>query len=329
MNFWQQLTKPFFVLAPMDDVTDVVFRQAVADVAAPEVFFTEFVSVSGLTSEAGREATMLRLRQSASSSRPLVAQIWGNCPEQFAQAASMIQPLGFAGIDINMGCPAKDVVKSGSGGGLIGDTVRSAEIIAATKAGAGDLPISIKTRLGRHQIITEEWVGWLLNQRLAAITIHGRTVKEMSKVEAHWDEIKRVVQLRNQLAPHTVIIGNGDIANRETGLQQALATGVDGIMIGRGIFQSIDAFSTNPPLSVSPQRQINLLAHHLDLYEQWGSTKSFQTLKKFFKVYIHSWPQAHELRKRLMDSQNTQQVREIIKLYTADSAILPPPAKLS
>jgi tRNA-dihydrouridine synthase len=315
MNFWQQLPKPFFVLAPMDDVTDVVFRQVVAQAAAPDVLFTEFVSTDGLQS-AGRTATLERLRIEPAPHRPLVAQIWGDNPEHFYQSAQDITAMGFAGIDLNLGCPEKGKVARGCCGGMIGHTTQVAEILAAIREGAPELPLSVKTRLGLGKIITEEWAGFLLGQNLAALTIHGRTVREMSRVPARWGEIAKVAALRDQLAPQTVIIGNGDAENRAHGLQLAADTGVDGIMIGRGIFHDIFAFSAQSTLP-EPQQLLQLLLSHLDLYEQWGSTKSFHTLKKFFKIYVNGWPGAAELRSQLMNATTVSEVRKVIHTVTA------------
>jgi tRNA-dihydrouridine synthase len=309
-SFWQQLPKGFTVLAPMDDVTDVIFRQLVADVAAPEVLFTEFVSTDGLQS-AGRERTMERLRVEPDLSRPLVVQIWGSDPEKYRQTAQDVAQMGFAGIDINLGCPEKGIVARGCCGGLIGQNDRVADIIAATKEGAPNLPVSVKTRIGLRTIITEEWASFLLQQDITALTMHGRTVKEMSKVPAHWDEIAKVVQLRDQLAVKTVIIGNGDVRDRAHGDQLVAETGVDGIMIGRGIFHDIFAFAQNPHRP-TPQERITVLRRHLDLYEQWGSTKPFHVLKKFFKVYVAEWPGAAELRAQLMDATSVDEIRTVL-----------------
>ncbi len=313
MNFWQQLKLPFFVLAPMDDVTDVVFRQLIAEIAPPDVFVTEFVSVDGLQSP-GREATMERLRIAPGQPNNLIVQIWGNDPELYFKTAQDVAGMGFAGIDINLGCPERGIVARGCCGGLIGNNDRVAEIIAATRAGAPKLPLSVKTRLGIGSIITEEWATFLLGQNLAALTIHGRTVREMSKVAAHWDEITKVVKLKNQIAPNTVIIGNGDITSREHGLALASETGVDGLMIGRGIFHDPYIFDTTE-VEHEPAARLEILLRHLELYEQWGSSKSFQTLKKFFKIYVNSWPGAAELRAELMESETPAQVRTILANY--------------
>jgi tRNA-dihydrouridine synthase len=310
MNFWQRLPKPFFVLAPMDDVTDVVFRQIVEAAAPPDVYFTEFVSVDGLQSP-GRESTMERLRIEPDLKRPLVAQIWGNDPEKYLKSAQDVAQMGFAGIDINLGCPEKGIVARICCGGLIGHNDRVADIIAATKAGAPNLPVSVKTRLGINQIITEEWAGFLLTQDLAALTIHGRTVREMSKVPAHWDEIAKVVQLRDAAGADTIIIGNGDITDRADGLRLASETGVDGLMIGRGIFHNLFTFESKLT-ERTPEERLAILSRHVDLYEEWGSTKSYQTLKKFFKIYVSGWPGAAELRARLMDTHTPAETRAVL-----------------
>jgi tRNA-dihydrouridine synthase len=309
-NFWSSLPKPCFILAPMDDVTDIVFRDVVESVAAPDVFFTEFTSTDGLASP-GRERVMEKLARNPESRYPLVTQLWGNKPELYEKAAREVAQMGFAGIDINMGCPERGIVARGCCGGLIGCNHEAAEIIKATKAGAGELPVSVKTRIGLDKIITEAWFSFLLQQDLAAITVHGRTVREMSRVPAHWDEIAKVVTLRNELAPNTLIIGNGDVANRADGLRRVGESGVDGVMIGRGIFHDIFAFDSEPSVH-SSEEMITILLDHLNRYEADGQRRSFQTLKKFFKLYINGWYGAAELRARLMETSTPAEVRDIL-----------------
>jgi tRNA-dihydrouridine synthase len=310
MSFWQQLKQPFFVLAPMDDVTDVVFRQVVGQAAAPEVYMTEFVATDGLQSP-GRERTLERLRIEPNLQQPLVAQIWGKNPENYRKSARDIAQMGFAGIDINLGCPEKGIVARGCCGGLIGNNELVAEIIQATREGAPDLAISVKTRIGLTKAITEEWAGFLLTQKLDALTMHGRTVKEMSKVPAQWNEIAKVVALRDKLGVETVIIGNGDVRDRAHGLELAAQTGVDGIMIGRGVFHDLFAFDHDPRVH-TPAEMLEILLHHVALYEEWGSNKPFQILKKFFKIYVNGWAGAAELRVHLMESSTPDEVRAIV-----------------
>ena len=294
----------------MDDVTDVVFRQVVAKAAAPDVMMTEFVATDGLQS-AGRERTMERLRIEPKLGQPLVAQIWGKNPENYRKSAQDIAAMGFSGIDINLGCPEKGIVARGCCGGLIGNNGLVAEIIRAVHEGAPDLAISVKTRIGLTKVITEEWAGFLLTQNLDALTVHGRTVKEMSKVPAQWDEIAKVVALRDVLGATTVIIGNGDVRDRAHGLELARVTGVDGIMIGRGVFHDLFAFD-HEPRQHSPAEMLQVLLNHVVLYEEWGSNKPFQILKKFFKIYVNGWAGAAELRAKLMEAATPDEVRAIV-----------------
>lgn len=325
-NIWQQLAKPIFVLAPMEDVTDSVFRQIVADCGKPDLFMTEFTSADGLCSP-GKDKVGLRL-QYTEKEKPLIAQIWGAKPENFYTAAKMLTEMGFAGIDINMGCPVKKIVKHGGCSALIAFPQLAKEVIQATKGGAGDLPVSVKTRIGTKTIVTEEWIGFLLEQGLAALTIHARTVKEMSLVPAHWDEIGKAVQVRNQMKVETLIIGNGDVKSREEALEKVERFGVDGVMIGRGIFENPWLFSgTSLPadaialqaghqaLGTSKER-LELLLRHAKLFEEtWGRTKNFAILRRFFKIYVKDFEGASELRAQLMETHCYDDVETLVRPY--------------
>jgi tRNA-dihydrouridine synthase len=317
-SFWNNLPRPFFILAPMDDGTDTVFREVVAGVAAPDVAMTEFASTDGFVHPQGRESVERRLKVNeteVAQGVPLIAQIWGATPDHYYQTAKELSQRGdFVGIDINMGCPEKGIVKRGCCGGLIKEEnwENVSKIIQATKAGAGELPVSVKTRIGVNRIVTEEWASHLLEQDVAALTIHGRTVREMSKVPAHWEEIAKVVKLRDELAPGTRVIGNGDVRDRAHGLELIAQTGVDGIMIGRGIFQNIEAFADNQTIT-EPGDRVTLLLDHLALYERtWGSAKSFDPMKKFAKLYINGFPGAADLRARIMETKSADAARAVI-----------------
>ncbi|GHU07091.1 putative tRNA-dihydrouridine synthase 2 [Alphaproteobacteria bacterium] len=320
MNFWNSLPKPFFVLAPMEDVTDVVFRQVVARAARPDVFFTEFMNVSGFCHPDGRESVARRL-QTSPTDTPIVAQIWGSKPEKFSLTARELARIGFAGIDINMGCPDKSVVKSGGGSALIASSELAVEIIKAVQ-NSTDLPVSVKTRLGYSKV--DEWRDWLkilLEQDLDALTVHLRTRKEMSKVPAHYELIPGIIKLRDGIAPKTKLIINGDIANRSAGA--ALIEkypGIDGIMIGRGVFANPYCFEKTP-IKHSREDLMDLLKHHLDLFDKNTITyfqKSgtvpikYKPLKKFFKIYINNFPGASDLRARLMATKTAAEAREIL-----------------
>lgn len=315
-NLWVKLKKneePFFALAPMEEVTDTVFRQIVSACAPPDVFFTEFTSTDGLMSK-GRQAVIRRL-QFTPKETPIAAQVWGRNPVNYYNSAKLLSEMGFSGIDINMGCPVKKIVKNGACAALIKTPTLAKEIINATREGAGHVPISVKTRIGFNSIQTQEWIGFLLEQKLGALIVHGRTAKEMSKVPCHWDEIGNVVQLRDEISPDTVIIGNGDIKDRSHGMELANKYRVDGLMIGRGIFQNIFAFSKSKHINdLSPQEKINLYKRHVELYrDTWNGERNFAVLKKFSKVYINEFDGASELRSQLMQVNDLDGLLEVMK----------------
>lgn len=297
----------------MEAVTDVVFRHVIAEAGKPDVFFTEFTNTNSWCSPRGKHSTKGRLTFTPDE-QPIVAHIWGNVPEYYAEMSRGMAELGFSGIDINMGCPAPNVAPKGSGSGLINTPENAAAIIAAAKEGG--LPVSVKTRLGYTRV--DEWEGWLthlLQQDIANLTIHLRTRKEMSKVPAHYELIDDIVALRDRIAPHTLLTINGDIRDREHGLQLiADHPGVNGIMIGRGVFHNPFAFA----LEARPHTReelVALLERQLDLFDQYESDmrKPFETLKRFFKIYIRDFDGASELRDALMHTKNTDQVRELLR----------------
>jgi tRNA-dihydrouridine synthase len=312
-NFWQDLPKPFFVLAPMEAVTDVVFRHVVEAAGGPDVYFTEFTNAASYFSEKGRASTRGRLAFTEDE-QPMVAQIWGNNPEYFEFMAKGLAEQGFAGIDINMGCPAKDVVKTGAGSGLIRTPDIAAALIAAAKKSG--LPISVKTRLGDVQ--TEEWMAWLthiLKQDVVNLTIHLRTRKEMSKVPAHYEMIHDIKKLRDEIAPQTLLTINGDVRDREHGLELVKEYGVDGVMIGRGIFTDPYAFQKEKR-EHSKEELLGLLSMQLDLFDKYSEElepRKFDPLKRFFKIYVRNFEGASELRDKLMHTKSTSEVRELLK----------------
>ena len=313
MNIWQKLAKksPFFVLAPMDDVTDTVFRQIVSKHAPADLMMTEFANADGYCSP-GKHAIMSRLRHKPSE-RPLIAQIWGVDPANYNQMAADMVRAGFDGVDINMGCPIKDMIKKGACSAMIENHKLAKEVIAATKEGvAGKIPVSVKTRLGFNNIETEEWVGFLLEQGLDAISIHGRTKKEMSKVPANWDEIGKAVKIRNKIAPSTIIVGNGDIMTREEGILKVQESGVDGVMIGRGIFHNLFVFN-KLQTEYTTEQMLTILLEHIELFTNtWGEDKSYEPLKKFFKLYINGFNGAASVRAQLMDTSSIDQAKVLI-----------------
>ena len=305
-GFWGQFERGFTCLAPMEGVTDSVFRRVVARAARPDIFFTEFTNVSSYASDKGRANAVQRLRF-LPEEMPIVAQIWGINPEHFAATAGGVRDMDYPAVDINMGCPERHVVAGGGGAAMIKTPELAAKVIAATKQ-AG-LPVSVKTRLGYLRV--EEWREWLeflLRQDLAALAVHLRTKKEMSKVPAHHELVPEIVALRDELAPDTKLIVNGDIRTRTEG-QKFVKMGVDGIMIGRGVFADPFCFRTTDS---SISKRMELLEYHLDLFDESG-VKAFDTLKRFFKIYINNFPGASEVRERLMECKNTTAVRAILR----------------
>ena len=312
-SFWHELPHPFFILAPMEAVTDVVFRRVVREAAAPDLFFTEFTNATGWV-HAGEKAIRGRLLKT-DDENPIVAQIWGGEVSDMARLAAHCRELGYDGIDINMGCPAKSAVKSG-GSALIRNPQLAAEAIAAAKT-AG-LPVSIKTRLGYTNI--DEWRDWLTHifkQDIINLTIHLRTKKEMSKVPAHYELIAAIKELRDEIAPQTLLTINGDIQDRVHGEELIREYGVDGVMIGRGIFHNPFAFEKEPRKH-SKEELLALLTRQLDLYDEYQPQlqRPFETLKRFFKIYVRDFPDASELRDKLMHTKNTDEVRLILKKTT-------------
>lgn len=315
-----RLPKPFFVLAPMDDVTDTVFRQVVAKTSPPDLFFTEFVNVDALQSK-GRNATLPRLHFT-SQERPIIAQVWGKRPENYYKSVKDIIAMGYDGIDINMGCPDKTVVKNGCCSALIDNRGLAGEIIEAVQEAAGShFPISVKTRVG-FTTTDLTWIEFLLARKLNMLTIHLRTAKEMSKVPARWELMEQIKTMRDQISPTTLLVGNGDVFTRKQGEELAHQYGLDGIMIGRGIFQDpyIFAMQSNgdtPWASASKADKVALYKSHVQLFantynKPGGATRSVKTLNKFCKVYIQGFDGAKDLRERLMGAATTNELLEML-----------------
>ncbi len=316
-SFWQSLPHPFTVLAPMEGVTDVVFRQIISQIGRPDVFFTEFTNCDGLMSKGRRRVEDALLF--SENEQPVVAQIWGLRPENYYKTAQYCREKGFAGIDINMGCPVDTVIKKGACSALIKNHSLAKEIIDATKEGAGDLPVSVKTRIGFDSISLTDWVGFLLQQDLAALTLHFRTVRELSKVPAHWDCLPEIMKLRQELAPKTLIIGNGDVGSLQEVKEKYDAYGCEGVMIGRGIFSNPWLFNTNVLLEeVTITDRLDLYLRHIRLFEEtWEGKKNPDSLKKFAKTYIQNFPDAGSLREKVVLSKNSTDMQKVIESYKA------------
>jgi len=314
----------------MDDVTDMVFRQIVAGCAPPDMYFTEFVNADGLQSP-GRPKLLKKLKFTTGE-QPLVAQIWGRDPKNFYKTARQLAdgtfarelglPAGvnFAGVDLNMGCPQKTEVKNGTCAALMNDRALAEAIITATKEGlGGQLPLSVKTRTG-YQEVDMSWPEFLLKQQLNMLTVHGRTKVQMSKVPANWDAIGQIRELRDRVAPTTLIVGNGDVINRQQGLDLAKQHKLDGIMIGRGIFHDPFVFATTSPWeNFTKQDRLELYKKHVQLFAAtWygvppNRERPVQTLNKFCKIYINGFDGAKDLRENLMVAQTIQELLKLLE----------------
>ncbi len=323
-NFWQKLHKPFYVLAPMADVTDCAFREIIAKYSrhgqpggGADVFWTEFVSADGLAHDEGRKK-LLRDFAFSANEHPIVAQIFGSNPENIRKASALARELGFDGIDINMGCPDKTIEKQGAGAACMKNPLRAKEIIRAAKEGAGDLPVSVKTRIGYNTNELETWLPALLEENLAAITIHARTRKEMSLVPARWEHVKRAVEIRNASGKDTLILGNGDVKDLVDARQKAEESGCDGVMLGRAIFGNPWLFDSEKK-NLSIEEKLLVMVEHTKRYEELlGDIKSFSIMKKHYKAYVNGFDGAKELRMELMEAATAAEVEAKVNAFLLD-----------
>ena len=325
-GFWTKLPKPIFALAPMANVTDAAFRRVIAKYGKPDVMFSEFVSCEGLCSE-GRERLLTDL-WFTETERPIVAQFFGAKPEMFYRCAQLAQELGFDGIDINMGCPDKAVLKQGAGAALIKTPELAKKIILETKRGAGALPVSIKTRIGYLKNELQTWLPHILETEPAAVTIHARTMKEMSKVPARWDTVTEAREITEKYfgsKEKPLILGNGDVMTLEEARARIEETGADGVMIGRGIFGNPWCFARDHK-DPSIEEKLRVMLEHTRLFEELflkpePRLKNFDTMKKHYKAYVNGFDGAKELRIELMAAENSAEVAEIIKSRYPDAIV--------
>ncbi len=324
MNFWKDIKekqkKPIMVLAPMADVTDPAFRRVIAKYGKPDVTWTEFVSADGLFM--GGYDALVKDLAFTEGERPIVAQFFTSKPDIMEKAGELAVKLGFDGIDINMGCPDKSIEKQGAGAGHIKNPKLAQEVIWAAKRGAGDLPVSVKTRIGYNKNELETWLPILLETNPAVITVHARTRKEMSLVPARWEHVKRAVEIRDNFVDssgnksETLIFGNGDVLDLDDAEKKAKETGCDGVMIGRGIFGNPWRFNRNKKIEDVPlEERLKVMVEHTKLFEELLSHKSFAIMKKHYKAYVNGFDGAKELRIKLMEAKDASEVESIVLDY--------------
>jgi len=298
-------------LSPMDGVTDAAMRFMVAKYGRPDVMLSEFVSVDALHFAVGeRRERLLKTFYYDESQRPIVAQVFGNKPELFAEAAKLIESLGFDGIDINMGCPAHKVEENGSGAGLIRTPKIAQEIIRVTKS-ATSLPVSIKTRIGVDKIVVEEWMETLMEMQPANISLHGRTLRQLYQGLADWEAIGRAAEVVHKMGGH--ILGNGDVESLDEAIQKCEQYGVDGVLIGR-------AAEGNPAVFVkkSPElrdQRLKWAIEHAQKFEEIFGIGNFMPMRKHLAWYCKGFDGAVELRSRLMLMNSAEEVEGVIHSF--------------
>ena len=348
MNFWEKLPTPFFVVAPMADVTDAAFRRVIAKYGKPDVMWTEFVAADGLmrATPEGKAKLMSDLIY-CEEERPIVAQLFSSNEEHMEAAAKLCFELGFDGIDINMGCPDKSIEKQGCGSAMIKTPKKAAAIVRAAKRGAQGIPVSVKTRVGYNVDEIDTWIPALLKEAPAALTIHARTRKDLSKVPANWDYVARVVALRDALSPTTRIIGNGDVLSLSDAHQKIANSGADGAMIGRALFGNPWFFNTEVHLPyqlhalpthgvnretllsfdtikdagemISLPQRLEVMVEHTKLFEELLPHKNFSVMKKHYKAYVNGFPGAVELRHTLMEQNSATEIEAVVHAFLAQT----------
>src|SRR3989344_6016535 len=341
-SFWNRLPKPFFAMAPMKDFTDPAWRALVAELGKPDVTFTEFVSADGLyhtngladkaeksSARAARPiqhdfsafpaTPLMRDMQFSEAKRPIVMQVFSSKPEMIAYAARLAAELGFDGLDINMGCPDKTIEHQGAGAALIKTPELAQELIHAAQE-SSPLPVSVKTRIGYNAEMLDEWLPALLEARLAAITLHLRTRKEMSLVPAQWELMKRAVEMRNRLAPKVLLIGNGDVQDLNNARAKVAESGCDGAMIGRGMFGNPWVFNPGAVTDLNEKdlhlRKLEILVELAHIFAKLSPPKHFAILKKHIKAFVTGFDGTAELRATLMEAESAIDLERIAAQLT-------------
>ena len=323
MSFWQDYKRPIMALAPMEEVTDTVFRELIMGISSPEnlnLLYTEFVSTDGLCHDQGRERVIHRLQCTDSETTmrkdlniPLLAQIWGTNPENYYKAVQMIdQEFNFDGIDINMGCPVGKIIKKGACSGLIRNPSLAKEIVQACQE-ASNLPVSVKTRIGFNEVVTESWISELLSCKPEAIGIHGRIQAQQSNGLADWNEIGKAVALRDEISPKTRILGNGDVESMEDGLERVAKHNLDGALIARGIFHDRWLFAKEHVHRDAKERMRLLWKHSQMFTDTWGDRKNFFVLRRFYKIYAAGFVGAVKTRVKLLEMPDLASVEAFLK----------------
>ncbi len=302
----------------MEELTDAVFRKLVFELGPPDVFFTEFVRAEDINFHRNITAQRRAQADGLTPGIPLVAQIYGTQPEAFLKGARELASRGFNGIDINMGCPAKRIRARGAGSGLIRTPSRAKEILLATREGAGLTPVSVKTRAGYDHWITEEWIGFLLEMDIPMLTLHARTAVQVYSGQADWEQIRLAVRLRDSMKKTTLITGNGDITDKESGKELQARSGCDGLMAGRAVLANPWFWSRkySDKNFVLPEERVLVALRHLKLFEDFYSgSRNFHLMKKFIHSYLQGNPGYQENKKMILGSDSSEELKKNLLKY--------------
>ena len=304
------------LLAPMEDVSDPPFRIACKENGA-DLMFTEFISSEGLIRNATKSIAKLDIFE---YEHPIGIQIFGNEIESMRQATEIAEQAGPDIIDINYGCPVKKVASKGAGAGILKDIPKMVQMTAEIVKVAS-LPVTVKTRLGwdYNTMYIVEVAERLQDIGIKAISIHGRTRKQMYKGSADWELIGQIKDNPRMIIP---VFGNGDIDSPQKADEMRRKYGVDGIMIGRAsigypwIFNEIkDYLSTGklrPPPSV--EERIQVLMRHLDFSIRWkGAKLGILEMRRHYKNYFKGIPHMKEFRIRLQTCNYLEGIHQIIE----------------
>lgn len=342
-GFWERLAQPIIAPSPMDGVTDAAFRYITDTIGKPSLLMTEFTPVEGIQRGISR---VLRAFIHHQTKTPTVAQIFGTDIQAFYQAACIIGEMGFDGIDINMGCPDSHVAQRGGGAALINNPKLAQEIMKTVQYASADwgggkslsdigisqeiqeiiytyraklpkpkrraLPVSVKTRIGFDAIVTESWISALLETKPAAITIHGRTLRQMYTGHADWDEIGKAARLIRQT--DTYILGNGDIRSIADAKEKWKTCGVHGVLIGRGCLGNPWIFCDRVPTDTE---RFQTALEHCRALQRFTPDIPFVTMRKHLAWYVKYIHGSHLIKEQLMHVNSIDDVEHIFKAHDA------------
>jgi len=337
MNFIE-INKPILALAPMDGYTDCAFREIVKKYSNPDLLFTEFVNCHGLFKAFDKLANTLRYNE---KQRPIIAQLFGKEPEYFYKSALILCLLGFDGIDINIGCPAKNVAQKGGGAALIKKPLLAVEIIRSVKKAIKDyskgkydldpkiykaikikvkewnvklksqryITLSVKTRLGYSEY-QPDWFKCLEDEKLDFITVHARTYKQKFTGKANWKAIENIAS-----SIDTPVIGNGDIKSVKDLSRMVKQTNCAGVMIGRGAIGRPWVFDEDRNYDGNVRIIKKIVMDHTNKYLLFCKNKKFYELRKHFAQYFRGFKGAKKLREKVVRTNSLKELERIISFY--------------